>query len=94
MSVYVDNAKNDYGRMKMCHMVADTLDELHMMAGLIGVQRKWFQSTVTASFPHYDICQSKRALAVQYKAVEVDRRGLAEVMRRVRSQSAKGSQHG
>ena len=56
----------------MCHMIADTPDELHAMADKIGVARKWFQRM--ASFPHYDIAQSKRALAVQYGAVELQSR--------------------
>ena len=82
MSVYVDDAKNPYQRMKMCHMIADTVNELHIMAGLIGVKLKWFQKD--ASFPHYDICLSKRAQAVQYGAIQVDRRQLVEHMRRIR----------
>ena len=53
-------------------MIADTPDELHAMADKIGVARKWFQCM--ASFPHYDIAQSKRALAVQYGAVELQSR--------------------
>lgn len=80
--VYVDKARNQYGRMKMCHMVADTLDELHAMADRIGVKRKWFQNHAT---PHYDICQAKRQLAVEAGAIEVDRRGLVAVIRRLRS---------
>ena len=68
--------------MKMCHMIADTLDELHAMANEIGVARRWFQWR--ASHPHYDICKSKRAAAVQAGAVEVDRHGLVAVMRRTR----------
>ena len=43
MSVYVDDMEASFGRMKMCHMWADTLDELLAMADLIGVQRKWLQ---------------------------------------------------
>ena len=82
MAVYVDEPKHAYGRMVMCHMVADTLDELHAMADHIGVARRWFQRG--SSHPHYDICKSKRALAVQAGAVEVDRKGLVDVMKRTR----------
>ena len=86
MSVYVDNGRNAYGRMLMSHMIADTLEELHAMADQVGLRRKWFQ--VHASFPHYDLCQAKRALALQAGAVEVDRRGLVRTMRRLRASAA------
>ena len=82
MAVYVDESIHKYGRMVMCHMIADTLDELHTMADIIGVKRKWFQDK--SSFPHYDICKAKRVIAVDHGAVEVDRRGLVEAMRRIR----------
>ena len=81
MTVYVDPPKYPYRRMIMCHMVADTLDELHGMADRIGVARRWFQPK---SSPHYDICKSKRSLAIKYGAVEVDRRGMVRVIRRLR----------
>lgn len=76
--VYVDHGRIAYRRMLMCHMLADTLDELHEMADRIGIQRNWFQNERT---PHYDICQSKRVLAVQAGAVEIDRRKVAELIR-------------
>lgn len=82
MPVYVDESQYPYGRMMMCHMIADTLDELHAMADRIGVARRWFQKH--SSHPHYDICKSKRALAVTAGAIEVDRRGLIAVMKRTR----------
>lgn len=41
MTVYVDDVEHVFGRMKMCHMWADTLDELLAMADRIGVDRKW-----------------------------------------------------
>lgn len=82
MPVYVDNPAHAYRRMIMCHMIADTLDELHAMADEIGVARRWFQKD--ASFPHYDICKSKRALAVKKGAVEVTMRELVSHMKRIR----------
>lgn len=85
MAVYVDNANISYRRMKMCHMLADTEKELHAMADKIGVQRKWFQGPKITSHPHYDICLSKRALAVEYGAVEVkDKRAMVNLLRRLR----------
>ena len=67
----------------MCHMLADTLDELHEMADTIGVNRRWFQSE--ASTPHYDICKSKRHLAISHGAIEVSRRELVKVIRNLRA---------
>lgn len=74
MAVYVDTMQAQYGRMKMCHMQADTLAELHEMADKIGVARKWFQCPPKASHPHYDICLSKKRLALKYGATEISMR--------------------
>lgn len=57
MPVYVDNSSHRFGRMVMCHMLADSPDELHAMADRIGVARRHFQGD--ASTPHYDICKAK-----------------------------------
>lgn len=82
MSVYVDKARNRFGRMVMCHMVADTIDELHSMAAAIGLKREWFQPR---SFPHYDLSLGSRKEALRRGAVEVDRRELVAVMERFRA---------
>lgn len=82
MSVYVDDMQAQYGRMVMCHMMADTEKELHEMADAIGVRRKWYQGD------HYDICKSKRAWAVRLGAQEVDTRFMVELRKQQRQKSA------
>jgi hypothetical protein len=84
VTVYVDRAKNGFGRMLMSHLIADSLDELHAMADTIGVARRWFQASPPASFPHYDIAQSKRALAIEEGAIDCDRNTFVAAMRRIR----------
>jgi len=71
MSVYVDDAKLPFKGYLMCHMTADTLEELHAMADKIGMERRWFQTPPKASHPHYDIPEHKRAKAISLGAVEV-----------------------
>ena len=87
MAVYVDTVQISYGRMKMCHMLADTLPELLAMADLIGIDRKHYQGFDKASCPHFDVCKSKRALAVEYGAAEVSRRELVEIMKTINAEA-------
>lgn len=77
MAVYVDDMRAPFGRMKMCHMIADSSDELHAMADRIGVARKWCQDRGTYR-EHYDIALSKRALAIKAGAIEIERHELGE----------------
>lgn len=86
MSVYVDKMRTPYRAGKktliMCHMLADTLEELHTMAAKLGV-RRWFQAE--GSFSHYDICLSKRQLAISLGAIELKtNKEVAEMMRHFR----------
>lgn len=74
MSVYVDDPIYPYGRMKMCHMVADCENELHEMADKIGVARRHYQKE--SKYKHYDICKSKRELAVKHGAKEIKSRDI------------------
>ena len=86
MAVYVDDMEAPYGNMIMCHMWADTDEELLTMADKISVQRKWIQGHQTlslerykkASWVHFDIARSKRVLAIQNGAIETDRYGALE----------------
>lgn len=69
----------------MCHMVADTPIELHAMAQAIGMRREWFQPKST---PHYDVCLTRRAKAIDLGAIVVDRRGFVDIIRRNRVSEA------
>ena len=89
MSVYVDDMRASYGRMKMCHMVADSTAELLAMADRIGVNRKWLQKPGTPH-EHFDIALSKRALAVDAGAVEVSMMQIGRIIRARREDGRHG----
>lgn len=91
MAVYVDDMKASYGRMKMCHMLADTDEELHAMAQRIGVARKWWQSPQKTSGSHYDIALSKRALALAAGAISISWRQAGAMNSRRRITGSLGS---
>ncbi len=84
MSVYVDAMRAPYGRMVMCHMVADTPDELLAMADRIGVDRQWLQHADT-HLELFDIALSKRRLAIQHGAISLTMRELALKLRAKRA---------
>ena len=90
MSVYVDQlqdcvANNRWRYARSCHLVADTLDELHAFAERLGLKRAWFQAT---SLPHYDLTKNKRELAVKRGAIQIDQRQLVEILRTHRKKAA------
>lgn len=69
MSVYVDDMEAPFGRMKMCHMYADTHEELVTMADAIGVNRKWIQYPGHPVKEHFDIALSKKRIALSLGAI-------------------------
>lgn len=84
MSVYVDTMTAKLGRMVMCHMIADSTEELLTMADRIGVARKWLQCGGTHR-EHFDISLGKKKLAVEAGAIEVSRLALGRMLRNRRS---------
>jgi hypothetical protein len=78
MGVYVDDMRTPYGRLILCHMLADTPDELHAMDDRIGISRHWLHGD------HYDICLITRAIAVKAGAVEITKREAVKVRQRIR----------
>lgn len=84
MSVFVDDVKHSYRGMVMCHMWADSLEELFAMVDKIGVNRKWLQQPPKASWVHFDICLAKKALAIRNGAILTDKYGPVEHVARLR----------
>lgn len=74
MAVYVDNARISWRGRQWCHLVADSLEELHGFAISLGLKRGWFQAQ--ASLPHYDVTVETRNIALSRGAQVADRRTL------------------
>ncbi len=70
MPVYIDDYYAPFRGMRMCHMIADTHEELLEMADKIGVQRKWLQAPGSYK-EHFDVCGTKRNAAIVNGAVPI-----------------------
>lgn len=89
MAVYVDELRTcipnqNWQWTKSCHMVADSIDELHAFATALGLKRSWFQCPASGKtrIAHYDLTQGKRSEAIALGATVIDRR---EFVRRLRA---------
>lgn len=74
MSVYVGVPMWPFGRMIMCHMFADSEEELDEMAEKLGLHKSWKQGTDYSrigNLVHYDIAKSKRAQAITLGAISL-----------------------
>jgi hypothetical protein len=85
--VYVDSIDLPYRGMIMCHLVADTTEELLAMVDKIGVARKWIQYP-GAVHEHFDICKSKKLLALKHGAQQITLRQMAEFLNKRRTNSS------
>ena len=71
MAIYVDRAKVPFKGQMWCHLMADTLEELHEFAQLHGIDARLFHRT--ASYPHYDITLAMRDKVIVHGAIDADR---------------------
>lgn len=78
MTVFIDDMFAQFRQMSMCHMIADTADELHAMAATLGIRRQWHQGD------HYDVSKGKRDIALRSGAKAITWRecALMTVLRR------------
>lgn len=90
MAVYVDSLlpciRNKNWRYdKACHLVADSVDELHLFAEKIGLKRSWFQNK---SIPHYDLTAGMRTKAIIAGAIVIGREKFVEIINKYRQELA------
>ena len=74
--IYVDNLKK-YKRQSYCHMIADSIEELHEFANKIGIHRRWFHKN------HYDLRAEERLKAVQNGAIETTSKQLVKILKKM-----------
>ena len=73
--IYVDDLGISYKRMCMYHLFAvpHNNKELVEFGEKIGLKKEWLQ-TKNVSFPHFDVCKSKRKQAISLGATSVSTR--------------------
>ncbi|HET7662331.1 MAG TPA: DUF4031 domain-containing protein [Rhodanobacteraceae bacterium] len=76
MSVYVDAERIQWRDRLWCHLVADSLCELHAFAASLGLKRRWFQDG--SFYPHYDVTIGVRRRALRLGAVDADRNTIVD----------------
>ena len=91
MSVYVDEMavslrNKNWPYSQSCHLVADSVEELHYFAGRMRLKPSWFQDK--PELPHYDLTRGMRLVAVKLGAIEVNRYKISELMKMYRSKCA------
>lgn len=82
MTVYIDAEGIRWCGREWCHLVADSLDELHVFAARLGLRRSWFQEK--GRYPHYDVAMSMRDRALRLGAVDADRATIIACCKRAR----------
>ena len=89
MTVYVDwpmgCGRTPFWRWDtVTYLVADSAGELHAFAARLGLKRPWFQAGVRHVLPHYDLTENKYTQALALGAVQLTRKTLREVFRKIR----------
>lgn len=89
MTVYVDDELIPWRGKLWCHLVADTLPELHAFARRLGLRQAWFQAK--SIYPHYDVTVSMRDRALIMGASMGDRQTIISCARLLKREM--GSKH-
>jgi len=85
MTVYVDDAVHPWRGERWAHLLADTLDELHAFAALLGIPRRAFQDRTSGA--HYDVTAAMRERAIALGAMPISRHRDRTLVRAVIAQA-------
>ena len=90
MSVYVDPMSTciqsrEWPYKYACHLIADSIGELHEFAGQLGLHRSWFQDH---NIPHYDLTTRIRQKALRLGAVSIGVKEFVKLSRKTGGQLA------
>lgn len=84
VAIYVDNERIQWRGKLWCHLVADSLDELHAFAAELGLKRAWFQGK--ASYPHYDVTTGVRERALAMGAIAAGKTQMLASARKMKNE--------
>ncbi|WP_155027742.1 DUF4031 domain-containing protein [Burkholderia pseudomallei] len=82
MTVYVDHSRLSWRGRSWCHLVADSVAELHAFAAELGLRKEWFQDRTM--YPHYDVTVSVQRRALALGAQVGDKRTIVACAKRLR----------
>lgn len=82
MAVYIDDCRLAWKGKQWCHMVADTVEELHHFAQRLGLRRDWFQDRTM--YPHYDITLNVKERALSMGAQLGDKKTIVACAKKLR----------
>lgn len=91
MGIYVDNARIKWSGRVWCHLVADSLAELHAFAKPLANEACRYHRN--AKHPHYDVTLRVRDLAIRLGAEEANRRKIIECARLLREEIERSRAH-
>lgn len=81
MTIYLDKIKYKWRERYWTHMVADSIDELHIFANSIGVKYEFFDENPI--HPHYDVNMMQVQVALMNGAVFIDKRELIKIVKKL-----------
>lgn len=82
MAVYVDDSRLAWRGKSWCHLVADSINELHAFAEQLGLKREWFQDRTM--YPHYDVTVNVKERALALGACTGDKRTIIMCAKRLK----------